>query len=312
MQDSGECEPPGLAGSPSEAAVLSLYFAAGPHPRGGRIFNDQALATHQASRYSEAMPRLPRNNAPRVSGIAYLDVSHAGETYRINLLRTAAARRFTLRIRAATQDVVLTMPARGSLGEAKAFAGRHAAWIGAKLRRLPEMIPFEPGAFVPVRGTLHRIIHCPATRGRVWIEDGGPMPGSDAAPLLCVSAEAPFVPRRVRDFLVKEARRDIAAAVASHTKRLGVGPRKITLRDTTSRWGSCSSSGSLSFSWRLIMAPRFVLDYLAAHEAAHLLHMNHSSAFWAAVARLTADTARAEAWLKAHGSGLLRFGAQEA
>jgi predicted metal-dependent hydrolase len=253
------------------------------------------------------MPRLPRNNAPRVSGIAYLDVSHAGETYRINLRRTAAARRFTLRIRAATQDVVLTMPARGSLSEAKCFAGRHAAWIGAKLRRLPGKIPFEPGTFVPLRGTLHQITHCPATRGRVWIEDGAASLGSK--PLLCVSAGAPFVPRRVRDFLVKEAGRDIEAAVASHAKKLGVAPRKITLRDTTSRWGSCSSAGALSFSWRLIMAPRFVLDYLAAHEAAHLLHMNHSAAFWAAVGHLTADTERAEAWLKAHGSGLLRFGA---
>ncbi len=250
------------------------------------------------------MPRLPRNS------IATLDVSHAGETYRINLRRTAAARRFTLRVRVATQDVVLTMPARGSLGEAKAFAGRHAAWIGAKLRRLPEMIPFEPGAFVPLRGTLHRITHCTATRGRVWIESGAPITGSNAGPLLCVSAGAPFVPRRVRGFLVEEARRDIAAAVANHTKKLGVGPRKITLRDTTSRWGSCSASGSLSFSWRLIMAPRFVLDYLAAHEAAHLLHMNHSAKFWATVGRLSADTARAEAWLKAHGSGLLRFGGQ--
>ena len=256
------------------------------------------------------MSRPPRNNAPHVSGIAHLDVSHAGETYRINLRRMAAARRFTLRVRAATQDVVLTMPARGSLGEAKSFAGRHAAWIGAKLRRLPEMIPFEPGAVVPLRGTLHQITHCPATRGRVWIEDGTASPGS-AGPLLCVSAGAPFVSRRVRDFLVKEAGRDIEAAVASHAKKLGAAPRKITLRDTTSRWGSCSSSGTLSFSWRLILAPRFVLDYLAAHEAAHLLHMNHSAAFWAAVSRLTVDTERAEAWLKAHGSGLLRFGAEQ-
>ena len=159
-------EPRSFAGASYDLA-LSLNFGTGHPPLGVRIFNDEALATHPASRYSEAMARLPRNNAPRVSGIAYLDVSHAGETYRINLRRTAAARRFTLRVRAATQDVVLTMPARGSLGEAKSFAGRHAAWIGAKLRRLPEMIPFEPGAFVPLRGMLHRITHCPATRGRV-------------------------------------------------------------------------------------------------------------------------------------------------
>jgi predicted metal-dependent hydrolase len=256
------------------------------------------------------MPHPPRKSAPRVSGILIIDVSHAGETYPINLRRTASARRFTLRVRAATQDVVLTMPARGSLSEAKSFASRHAAWIGAKLRLLPEKIPLKPGGFIPLRGTLHLITHCPpdgpAKRRGVWLEDGAA--NRESTPLLCVNAEAPFVPRRIRDFLIKEASRDIKAAVESHTKILGVAPNKVTLRDTISRWGSCSSSGSLSFSWRLILAPHFVLDYLAAHEAAHLLHMNHSVKFWATVARLTADTARAEAWLKAHGSSLLRFG----
>jgi predicted metal-dependent hydrolase len=265
-----------------------------------------ALATHLASRYPEAMFPIVRKSAPRVSGITSLEVSHAGETYRINVRRIASARRFTLRVRAATQDVVLTMPARGNLGEAKSFASRHAAWIGAKLRLLPERIPLQAGGLVPLRGTVHLITHCPAKRRGVWLEEGAPDQAD--TPLLCVNAEAPFVPRRVRDFLVKEASRDIKTAVECHTRKLGVAPRRITLRDTTSRWGSCSSSGALNFSWRLIMAPHFVLDYLAAHESAHLLHMNHSAAFWAAVARLTADTARAEAWLKAHGSGLLRFG----
>jgi predicted metal-dependent hydrolase len=253
------------------------------------------------------MLRPPRKNTPRVSSIAYLDVSHAGETYRISLRRIVSARRFTLRVRAATQDVVLTMPARGSLTEAKSFAYRHAAWIGAKLRRLPEKIPFLPGEIIPLRGLLHEIAHCPARRGGVWIEAGAP--GMGSTPLICVSAGLPFVPRRVRDYLFNEARRDLEAAVASHAKKLGADPRRVTLRDTTSRWGSCSSSGALSFSWRLIMAPAFVLDYLAAHETAHLLHMNHSAAFWAAVARLAPQVDHAEAWLKAHGSGLLRFGA---
>lgn len=252
------------------------------------------------------MPRPTRKNAPRVSNITSIDVSDAGETYRINLRRIASARRFTLRVRAASQEVVLTMPARGSLSEAKSFASRHAAWIGAKLRQLPEKIPLKPGGLVPLRGTLHVITYCPAGRRGVWLEERAP--GQGSPPLLCVNAEAPFVPRRVRDFLIKEALRDIKAAVDNHTRNLGAAPPKITLRDTISRWGSCSSSGALSFSWRLIMAPPYVLDYLAAHESAHLLHMNHSARFWATVARLTADTPRAEAWLKAHGSGLLRFG----
>jgi len=252
------------------------------------------------------MQRHPRLNTPRIASIAYLDVSHAGETYRINLRRIASACRFTLRVRAATQDVVLTMPARGSLSEAKSFAARHAAWIGAKLRRLPEKIPFGPGERVPLRGVLHKIAHRPGSRGGIWLEPAAPRIGT--APLLCVGAAAPFVSRRVRDYLIKEAKRDIETAVRTHSKKLGVAPRRITLRDNVSRWGSCSSTGALSFSWRLIMAPPFVLDYLAAHETAHLLHMNHSAAFWGTVTRLTPDTASAESWLKANGSGLLRFG----
>ncbi|HEY1736472.1 MAG TPA: M48 family metallopeptidase, partial [Methylovirgula sp.] len=101
---------------------------------------------------------------------------------------------------------------------------------------------------------------------------------------------------------------DLEAAVARYAAKLGVTPKRITLRDTTSRWGSCSSTGSLSFSWRLVMAPSFVLDYLAAHEVAHLIHLNHSPAYWKVVGKLNANVERGEAWLKNHGAGLLRFG----
>jgi predicted metal-dependent hydrolase len=88
-----------------------------------------------------------------------------------------------------------------------------------------------------------------------------------------------------------------------------VSPKRIVLRDTASRWGSCSSTGRLNFSWRLILAPPFVLDYLAAHEVTHIVHMNHSPLFWKLTRRLFPETDRAEAWLKANGAGLHRFGA---
>ena len=97
--------------------------------------------------------------------------------------------------------------------------------------------------------------------------------GYSAEPLICVNSEVCFISRRIHDFLVRQARRDLEAAVARHAAHLGVRVRKITLRDTASRWGSCTSSGGLNFSWRLIMAVPFVLDYLAAHEVAHLLHI---------------------------------------
>jgi predicted metal-dependent hydrolase len=258
---------------------------------------------------------LPRTNAPRTSEITFLEVSHAGETYRVTLKRIASARRFTLRVRMATGDVVLTMPLRGSLASAKSFVERHAAWIGVRLRRLPEAMPFGPGESVPIRGVMHAIVHRPQQRGTVWLEPARQeerqedrSEAADGLPMLCVSGEAAHVARRVRDFLMREARRDLEAAAMHHAAKLGVTPSKITLRDTTSRWGSCSSSGSLNFSWRLIMAPAFVLDYLAAHEVAHLLHMNHSPSFWKVVGKLSAHVDGAEAWLKANGAGLLRYG----
>lgn len=246
--------------------------------------------------------------ALRSTDIAFFDVTHAGETHRVQIRRIASARRFTLRVRAATRDALLTMPPRGSLVRAKVFVERHAAWIGARLARLPVPTPFGPGATLPLRGVLHEIVHRPGARGTVWIEAGA----AGGPPLLCVTGEAPFVARRVQDYLIKEARADLVEAVARHSAKLGVKARRITLRDTTSRWGSCSSSGALNFSWRLVMAPPHVLDYLAAHEVAHLVHMNHSDAFWRVTARLIPDYARAEAWLKGNGVGLMRFGAAPA
>jgi len=252
--------------------------------------------------------RLFSRDSPTAKEADFFEVSHSGETYRIHVRRTAAARRFTLRVRTVTRDVVLTLPARASLVQAKSFAQRHAPWIGVKLRRLPENIPFEVGGIVPLRGVAHRIAPRRGARG------GGAVVAERCAGVrgeasLWVSGDAAFAPRRVQDFLIREARRDLEAAVARHAAALGVKPRKITLRDTSSRWGSCSASGSLNFSWRLILAPHFVLDYLAAHEVAHLAHMNHSDAFWAVVRRLSPDLDAAESWLKVNGAGLLRFGA---
>lgn len=249
-----------------------------------------------------------RKNAPRTSEITYLEVSHAGETHRITLKRIASARRFTLRVRAATRDVVLTMPPRSSIAGARNFAEAHAAWIGVRLRRLPQPMPFGVGEIVPIRGINHIIVHRPHQRGTVWIEPGCKSVDASILPQLCIAGEPEHVARRVKDFLMREAKHDLETAVRRHAVKVGVTPRKINLRDTTSRWGSCSSTGSLNFSWRLVMAPAYVLDYLAAHEVAHLHHMNHSPAFWRVVGKLTHDIDRGEAWLKANGAGLLRFG----
>jgi len=231
-----------------------------------------------------------------------IEVVFDQSVYLVRVRRHRQARRYTLRIHAATREVVLTMPPRGSLREARDFAQKHGGWIASRLHRLPEAAPFAPGAIVPLRGVAHRIEHRPG-RGTVWVEAG-----DDGAQLICVAGEAPHVDRRVADFLKREAQRDLEIASRRAADQLGVAIRRVAVRDQSSRWGSCSSTGVLSFSWRLILAPPHVLDYLAVHEVAHLIEMNHSPRFWRLVNRLCPDADRAKAWLNAHGTDLHRYG----
>lgn len=239
-----------------------------------------------------------RSNEPAILEIAF-DAAH----YRIHLKRHRQARRYTLRIHTATRDVVLTMPLRGTLKEARAFAEKHGGWIAARLGRLPAATPFAPNMMVPLRDIPHRIDHRPTARGTVWTEAS-----ADGTPLLCVAGGAAHVARRVTDFLKREARRELDGAAKQYAQRLSVRIARISIRDQASRWGSCSSTGALSFSWRLILAPPFVLDYLAAHEVAHLVEMNHSPRYWRLLGELCSETGRAKAWLEAHGAALHRYG----
>jgi predicted metal-dependent hydrolase len=242
----------------------------------------------------------------RTSELKTITVAFDGEIYPVRLRRHSQARRYTLRVHAASRDVVLTMPPRGSAKQAKEFAQKNGAWIATRLRRLPDAMPFAHGTLLPLRGVSHRIDHRKGARGTVWIETGADMP------LLCVAGEMPHLPRRVRDFLKREAKRDLETASRTAAQALGVAVKRVSVRDQSSRWGSCSSTGVLSYSWRLILAPAFVLDYLAAHEVAHLIEMNHSRRFWRQVEKLCPDMARAKAWLSAHGADLHRYGTSEA
>jgi predicted metal-dependent hydrolase len=233
-----------------------------------------------------------------------IEVAFDREIYLVRVRRHPKARRYTLRIQTATREVVLTMPPRGSLKQARAFAEKHGGWIAARLGRLPAAVPFAHETVIPIRGLDHRIEHRRGARGTVWSELA-----SDGVRLLCVAGEAPHVGRRVADHLKREAKRDLEAASRRYAARLGVTVRRVSIRDQASRWGSCSTTGVLSFSWRLILAPDFVLDYLAAHEVAHLVEMNHSPRFWRTVLGMCADTRRAKVWLDAHGVELHRYGA---
>ncbi|HZS63539.1 MAG TPA: SprT family zinc-dependent metalloprotease [Xanthobacteraceae bacterium] len=232
-----------------------------------------------------------------------ISINFAKNIYLVRLRRHRQARRYTLRIQAATREVVLTMPPRGTLKEASEFAQKHGGWIAARLGRLPEAAPFAPGVTIPLRGVQHRIVHRRDSRGVVWTESS-----ASGERLLCVAGEAPHLNRRVTDFLKREARRELEAASRRYAQAIGARIKRITIRDQSSRWGSCSTTGCLSYSWRLILAPSFVLDYLAAHEVAHLIEMNHSPRFWRLLARMSPSMKRAKVWLDVHGNDLHRYG----
>ena len=237
--------------------------------------------------------------------VAHIDVAHAGEAFRVALKRVATSQRFTLQgARREPRRAVDHARAQARCAPRANSPNGTPPGSARGSRGCRSPVAFAAAAVTPLRGVDHTIVHRPGERGVVWTETG------PAGPIICVAGEKPFIARRVVDFLKREARKDLEAAVARHSKRLGVAPRRIALRDTASRWGSCSSTGGLNFSWRLILAPPEILDYLAAHEVAHIVHMNHSPMFWKVTRRLFPDTERAEAWLRVNGADLHRFGAE--
>lgn len=219
-----------------------------------------------------------------------------GET-RVLWRRSARARRISLRIEPREGQVIVTLPARATQSAGRALLLQHAGWVAERLARLPGAVSFADGAMFPLDGTPVRIVHAPARRG-VRLEGG----------MLEVGGAAEFLPRRVTDWLRATARRQLGTAAMAKAGGAGLRVRRVVVRDTRTRWGSCTADGTLMFSWRLAMAPAAVQDYVVGHEVAHLRHMDHSPRFWALVATLTAHRAEATRWLLQSGAGLMRTG----
>jgi predicted metal-dependent hydrolase len=230
-----------------------------------------------------------------------LHIAAAGRRIPVVVKRNARARRLILRVDEAVGMPVLTLPRRATLSDASRFLRQNIQWLEEQLRSLTPSSPFAPGATFPLRGLPCRIRSRPG-RGVVTLEK------RVGTYVLTVPGDPEFLARRVTDFLRKEARRDITAAVARHEKALGRKAARIRVSDPKSRWGSCSSNRVLTFSWRLVLAPPRVLDYLAAHEVAHLKEMNHGPKFWSLVDRLDPDHRIARAWLNTAGVALSAIG----
>lgn len=240
-------------------------------------------------------PARPLSRAPRHGKRA---VAVSGRTLPLEIREHPRATRITLRIEPGGKGLKLTIPRGLPAIEIDAFMTRQHGWLTSRLAGYPEPGGMRDGAVVGLRGIEHRVAWSGGLRGLTRVTH------IDGERLIAVAGAPEHVGRRIADFLRKQARVDLDEAVARHTAAIGRKARSVKLKDTKSRWGSCSADGNLSFSWRIVMAPPHVIDYLAAHEVAHLAEMNHGPRFWALCERLCPRTAEAKAWLKRNGNRL--------
>ncbi len=229
------------------------------------------------------------------------DILHEldGLSIRISLKRHAAAKRMVLRLAREGGSFVLTLPPRQSLGTANAFVSTSANWMRKALARQQAPLEITEGAAITVRGETLVISTSGKLRGLVVCDAENKqlhVPGTEA-----------HVKRRLLDWMKQQAEADLLEASTRYALAMQTQFKRLTIRDQKSRWGSCSSDKCLSYSWRLVMAPPMVLDYVAAHEVAHLLEMNHGPRFWRLVLTHCKQARLAKTWLKAHGQSLHRF-----
>ncbi len=223
-----------------------------------------------------------------------LDV--AGRSLPLTIRQTSSATRLTLRIEPGGKAIKLTVPLGLPERDVDDFLVRHQGWLLTRLARFPRSPLVAEGYSLQFRGVAHRIERTGKLRGLTEAVS------IDGEAILRVSGEEPHLKRRLRDFLKEEARRDLSVLVDRHCAAIGRKAKSLAMKDTRSRWGSCSQDGNLSFSWRIVMAPPVVIDYLAAHEVAHLREMNHGPAFWALCEKLCPQMDEAKRWLKRNGT----------
>lgn len=236
-------------------------------------------------------PQLARRELLRIDG----------EPVSVTIRHNPRARRLIIKVHPSTGEITVVAPSRRALDHALDFARSEIGWIKRRLAKVPGSVELALGAAVLFRGEEHVVTQGARGPAPVWVEE------SQGERFIRISGRAEHAPRRLLDFFKREARQTLSARTVELAAQIGARPARISVRDTQSRWGSCSTERSLSFSWRLIMAPAFVLDYVVAHEVAHMRHMNHGPRFWKLVGLLTDHADAAQDWLGVNGPLLHRY-----
>lgn len=227
------------------------------------------------------------------------------EDPRVLYVLSDRARRISLKVKAGSREIHVVVPGLRSFLQARKFAESQRDWIDVQLEALPAPQPFVSGGEILFQGQLFTLVNPPG-RGRARVDRVG-------LRLVVPSPDAESFPGRVRRFLIREARAELEAASHHYAAQLDKRVGKVSVRDTESRWGSCitrNGEGHISYSWRLICAPPPVLEYVAAHECAHMIEANHSAAFWAVCDRIYDDVKGAKRWLNKNGPVLHAVGAE--
>lgn len=229
-----------------------------------------------------------------------LDESGAGSGPVLRLSVNPRARRLSVRIDARAGEAVVIAPTERGLTQAVAFARTKAVWISERLAVRPRSQPLEPGQVISLRGKPVRLEAVPGAGAARLVEEGT---------VIRSGGEGEAYARRVENLLKREARETLQERTDHHLHALGQKPVTMSIGDTRSRWGSCSPHNrTIRYSWRVIMAPSPVIDYLAAHEVAHLVHADHSPAYWSVVERLIGDHRPWRKWLRDYGAALHAVG----
>ncbi|HUO22932.1 MAG TPA: SprT family zinc-dependent metalloprotease [Caulobacteraceae bacterium] len=245
-------------------------------------------------------------SAPRLASGDLIEVGGVSVRLRVD----ARARRVSLRIDARRREVVATAPSQRRLADAVAFAGQRAGWIARQMGALPPTAALEPGGRIEVLGRSHHLV-----QARTRLEAGF---GEDPAqgPTLAVFGAGDAYGRAALRLLKRHALQVLSERTAHYARALGRPLPPVTIGDAKARWGSCRTPrpgvagdvGAIRYSWRLVLAPMDVVDYVAAHECAHLLEGNHGPRFWSVVERIYGPWRPQRDWLKRHGQGLHAFG----